>query len=154
MIKIKSISIKGFRGVKNELLLKLNSNSALFFGNNGTGKSSITDAIEWFYNNSVGHLSSEEIDRKGGLTALMNTFADIEKCSVEINFIDNSLNSQKSIILKHSNLDVENSNNTDTFIKYIDCSKKENLILRYEDLTGFVLSTKKKTRSIIKDYRF
>ena len=144
MIKIKSLCIKGFRGVKEKLLLELNSKSVLLFGDNGTGKSSITDAIEWFYKNSVNHLSSEEIDKKGGLTALRNIFiADTEKCLVEINFSDDNLNSQKSIISKKSNLAVENSNNSKAFKGYIKSSENENLTLKYGDLTGFVLSTKK-----------
>jgi len=144
MIKIKSLCIKGFRGIKQELSLELNSKSALLFGDNGSGKSSITDAIEWFYKDSIEHLSSDEIDRKGGLTALRNTFiADTEKSSAEINFTDASLDSQKSISLKKSNLEVDNSNTSDTFVKYIESSKNENLILRYGDFTNFVLSTKK-----------
>lgn len=144
MIKIKSLSIKGFRGVKEELPLELNSKSALIFGDNGTGKSSITDAIEWFYKDSVDHLTNEEIDRKGGLTALRNIFiADTEKCSVEIDFTDNNLNSQKSVILKKSNLGVENSNNSEAFNGYIESSKNENLTLKYGDLTDFVLFSKK-----------
>jgi len=144
MMKIKSLDIKGFRGVKRELPLELNSKSLLLFGDNGSGKSSITDAIEWFYKDSIEHLSSDEIDRKGGLTALRNTFiGDIEKSSVELNFTDSNLDSQKSIGLKKSNLEVENSNNSETFLKYIESSKNENLILRYGDLTDFVLSTKK-----------
>ena len=144
MIKIKSLCIKGFRGVKKELSLELNSKSPLLFGDNGSGKSSITDAIEWFYEDSVGHLSSDEIDRKGGLTALRNTFIeDSEKSSVEINFTNGSLDSQKSISLKKSKPEVENSNNSDAFVEYIESSKNENLILRYRDLTDFVLSTKK-----------
>jgi len=141
MTKINTLSVKGFRGVKKELSLELNSKSVLLFGDSGTGKSSITDAIEWFYKDSVKHLSSEEIK---GVTALRNIFiADAEKCSVEINFTDSSLDYQKSIILKKSNLEVETSNNTDAFRKYAENSKNENLILRYGDLTGFVLATKK-----------
>jgi len=143
-MKIKSLDIKGFRGVKRELPLELNSKSLLLFGDNGSGKSSITDAIEWFYKDSIAHLSSDEIDRKGGLTALRNTFiGDTEKSSVELNFTDSNLDSQKSIGLKKSNLEVESSNNSETFLKYIESSKNENLILRYGDLTDFVLSTKK-----------
>jgi len=141
MIKIKSLCIKGFRGIKEELLLELNSKSLLLFGDNGSGKSSITDAIEWFYKDFIKHLSTEEIDKKGGLTALRNTFiTNTEKCSIEINFTDSSLNSQKSI---NDNLEVINSNTSDTFKEYIESSKNENLVLRYDDLTDFILSTKK-----------
>lgn len=144
MIKIKSFFISRFRGIKEQMFLKLNSKSVLLFGENATGKSSIADAIEWFYSGSVEHLSTEEIDRKGGLTALRNALiADTEKSSVEIKFATGSLDSHQSIILKKSNPEVENSNNSDEFTKYIEDSKNENLILRYRDLTNFVLSTKK-----------
>ena len=93
---------------------------------------------------SFGHLSSDEIDRRGGLTALRNTFiTDTEKSSVEINFTDGSLASQKNISLRKSNPEVKNSNISDAFVKYVESSKNENLILRYENLTRFVLSSKK-----------
>ena len=142
-MQIESIILTGFRGVKEKLTLNLSSKSFLIYGENGAGKSSITDAIEWFYRDSVSHLSCEEIDKKG-LSALPNTSkADMEQCAVEFNFSKNNFNSQKSIIIKKLNLEVKDSNTSDLFRKYIEKSSGENLILRYEDLTEFVLSTKK-----------
>lgn len=144
MIKIKAFCFKGFRGIREQISLDLKSKSLLCFGTNGAGKSSITDAFEWFYKGSVEHLSSAEIDRKGGLTALRNTFiADTESCSVKIDFTDSNLNSEKNIALRESNYEVGNSNKSDELNAYIEGSKHENLILRYKDLIGFVLSTKK-----------
>jgi recombinational DNA repair ATPase RecF len=144
MIKIESLNIKQFRGVKEELSLDLNSKSVLLFGDNGAGKSSISDAIEWFYKNSVEHLSIKEIDAKGGLTALWNAFiADTEKSLVDIKFTNSDFDSQKSIILKKSKPEVENSNSSNEFKRYIENSENENLILRYRDLTHFILSTPK-----------
>ena len=50
MSKIKSISIKHFRGIPNEMSLDFSNNgeptSFLIYGDNGSGKSSIIDAIE------------------------------------------------------------------------------------------------------------
>lgn len=63
MVKIKTISLSGLRGVKGKLELPLNKKSALFYGDNGSGKSSIVDAFEWFYFDRVDHLSNEEIGR-------------------------------------------------------------------------------------------
>ena len=57
-VKIKSISMKGLRGVKEELTLPLEQKSIILYGDNGTGKSSITDAIEWFYYGRIEHLSN------------------------------------------------------------------------------------------------
>ena len=66
MATIEKIKIKGFRGVRDELELTLpNSKSLLLYGDNGSGKSSILDAIEWFLTDSVSHLKGEEIETYG-----------------------------------------------------------------------------------------
>jgi chromosome segregation ATPase len=36
----------------------------LAYGDNGSGKSSITDAIEWFYNDKIEHLAKAEIEKE------------------------------------------------------------------------------------------
>ena len=64
MNKIKSINITGIRGVKDKLPLKLDKKSILIFGENGTGKSSLTDALEWFYKDKIEHLSGAEVGIK------------------------------------------------------------------------------------------
>jgi recombinational DNA repair ATPase RecF len=57
------------------LRLDLDNKSILIFGENGDGKSSLADAIEWFYFNGIKHLSGEEIgSRGGGRAALRNLF--------------------------------------------------------------------------------
>lgn len=66
-IKIKQLSISGLRGIKNTLILPLNERSVLLYGDNGTGKSSISDSLEWYYTDGVAHLSSTEIDLKDAL---------------------------------------------------------------------------------------
>ena len=73
MTKIKQINVSGIRGFKDVLQLDLNKKSMLVYGDGGTGKSSLTDALEWFYYDQIDHLSNEEIGRKG-LDALRNTF--------------------------------------------------------------------------------
>jgi len=73
-MKIKNIGIKGLRGVRESINLSLNSSqSILLYGDNGSGKSSITDAIEWFFYDQIEHLSKGEIGRKG-IPALRNVF--------------------------------------------------------------------------------
>ena len=66
-MKLKQIDIKGLRGIKESLSLELNGKSVVLYGDNGMGKSSISDAIEWFYTNKVAHLSGTEIDLKDAL---------------------------------------------------------------------------------------
>lgn len=56
---VKKINVAGFRGLLAQLSLDLNGNSAVIYGRNGTGKSSITDAWEWFHQGDISHLQRE-----------------------------------------------------------------------------------------------
>jgi len=142
-VKIKAMTIKGFRGVKDQFHLVLDSKSTLLFGDNGSGKSSITDAIEWFYYDKVEHLSSEEIGRSG-IPALRNIHvSDTEESYVKIEYTESQFNNSKKLLInKKRKLEEKFSNNSEDFNKYLKASEKERLILRYSDLTRFVLSTK------------
>ena len=81
-MKLKQIDIKGLRGIKESLSLELNGKSIVLYGDNGMGKSSITDAIEWFYTNKVAHLAGSEIDLK---EALRN--ASVDEAFVSLPFL-------------------------------------------------------------------
>lgn len=135
-VKIKSIEIKGVRGVKNTLNISLNEKSLLIYGDNGTGKSTITDSIEWYMKDEVRHLSSSEIDLK---EAIRNSnLTENEESSIEIDFNHTSLNSKKSLSFKRGKYVPQNSNNNGEFIEYIDAASNENIILRYQYLTEFI----------------
>jgi len=59
-VRIRSISLAWFRGAAESLTLELGSKSAVIYGENGAGKSSFVDAIEYVLNNGkIGHLSHE-----------------------------------------------------------------------------------------------
>lgn len=140
MAKIKSIKISGLRGVREPLTLDLNKKSVLVYGDNGTGKSSVTDSFEWFFYNKVDHLSNEEIGRRKGRDALRNIFIpDTEDGYIELTFDENKLDSKKSI---DSSLKTFNSNETDDFNKFVASSFSERLILRYRDLVQFIIAGK------------
>ncbi|WP_019037712.1 hypothetical protein [Psychroflexus tropicus] len=139
MTKIKNLEINGLRGVKEKLNLNLNKKSILIYGDNGTGKSSLTDSFEWFYNNHIAHLSTEEISGRGR-DALRNIFiSDDEDGYVNLNFDDKDLDAKKSI---DGSKKIYISNTTDYFKEYIVDSTSENLILRYRDLVEFIIATK------------
>ena len=65
MLKIKKITIENFRGLRLPIsvdFVKGNKmTSALIYGRNGTGKSSIVDAWEWLLNTSIENLEREGI---------------------------------------------------------------------------------------------
>lgn len=138
MMKINSIELKNFRGAK-KLELPLKKNSIVIYGDNGCGKSTIADAIEWFVTDKVSHLSGEEIELK---EALRNEFCN-EDSFVTIKFSDNNINCSKTINFKGTKLSSEIDNKSIEFENYLVSSRSENLVLRYRDLTKFVESTKK-----------
>ncbi len=63
MAKLSLISIYGFRGIRNELQINLMPHkkplNLVLTGDNGQGKSSLVDAIEWFFLDTVTHLRKE-----------------------------------------------------------------------------------------------
>lgn len=137
MNKIKSINITGIRGVKDKFPLNLDKKSILIYGENGTGKSSLTDALEWFYKDKIEHLSSAEVGTKN---ALRNIFLpDSDEAKVEIFYANKNLDNEKTI---SNSLTVFNSNSSKEFYNYSIQSSNENLILRYRDLVQFITATK------------
>lgn len=137
-IKIKDIAIKGIRGIKESLILPLNERSVLLYGDNGTGKSSITDSIEWFFTNNITHLSSAEIDLKD---ALRNSFISNEEASsIEIHFSKSDLNGTKGLSYKQNKLITEfrAPASPDNAARYLRISESENLLLRFQFLTNFI----------------
>lgn len=142
MTKIRSLTIDGLRGVRKKLPLSLDTKSALLYGDNGTGKSTISDVIEWFYNDKVEHLVGEEIGRKG-YEALRNIYLDDEdSASAELSFDNSKFDCTKSIEVAGTKLKATLSNASPEFKEYITKSGDENLVLRYKDLLRFIISTK------------
>ncbi|MGD1076676.1 MAG: hypothetical protein ABR903_11450 [Thermodesulfovibrionales bacterium] len=139
MAKIKLTNISGIRGIKDPLPLNLNNRSILIFGENGSGKSSLTDAIEWYYSDGVDHLISKETGATKGRGSLRNLFIpDNEHAFVNIQYSNNKLNATKTI---DSSLRTATSNTTDDFKEYLLATQSENLILRYRDLVEFIIAT-------------
>lgn len=138
--KIKKISISGLRGIKEKIELPLSEKSILIYGDNGTGKSSISDSLEWFFNNEVRHLAGLEIDLKDALRN--SNISETDVSSVEIEFTNSSINSNKTLSNKKGKLISDFSNKDPHFDSYINTTKNENLILRYQFLTDFIDKTK------------
>ena len=60
--KIKSISITALRGIR-ELQLDLNGKNQVIRGDNGTGKTSVVDAIEFFLPGVYHHYKESKVCR-------------------------------------------------------------------------------------------
>lgn len=135
-VNIKNLSISGLRGIRQHLLLNLNESSVLLFGENGSGKSSISDCLEWFYKDCVSHLSSSEIDMR---EAIRNSYIEKENISTStIAFNFSKFDATKKMFYKKEKLVCEFDNNSPEFKNYLEKSEKENLVLRYQALRDFV----------------
>jgi len=67
--RITQIAMQAFRGVPHTFALDLpDGQSCVILGNNGTGKSAIADAVEWYFNDQVEFLAKE-----GRATAIRHT---------------------------------------------------------------------------------
>jgi hypothetical protein len=144
MIRLKKLALAGFRGSPKFLPIEFDSppRSIAIYGDNAAGKSSITDAVEWFYSSKVEHLWRENCKAD----ALRNVLLPTEDAAtVELHFNDSNLDCKKSIA---SDLTVSQSNNTANFIEYL--AKIENgherITLRTIDILYFTLEGKTERR--------
>ena len=59
-MRIRKLTIKGFRGFNDEQNILLDGNVVLVYGLNGSGKSSFTEALEWLF---FGEISRQRLSR-------------------------------------------------------------------------------------------
>lgn len=98
MAPIKQLVIGGFRGVLSPLTLPFvkgrTPRSMVIYGRNGTGKSSITDAWEWFHTEKIIHLAREgagpssypHVSAKAGETYIEVQFASDDLDTIRLDF--------------------------------------------------------------------
>ena len=146
-MKIKSITLKNFRGVKEETTLKADSKSVLLYGDNGTGKSSFLDAIEWFLTGSVKHLGGQEKNN-----GLRNTKASDDEASYVTIRFTNNIENTKNLTVKKG---VYKSTFTDTkdqkFSLFKDVVEKNPLWIRNNQLIEFILKSEQERLANISD---
>lgn len=139
-VKLKKLCGEGFRGILKKIWLDFEGDckSLVLFGNNGDGKSTFSDAMEWFFTDKIEYLVREGCGREDYFNdALPQTQEPI----VKLSFNRNALDSEK--ILKRAG-GYRYSNHTEGFREYIENSSKELFILRYHTMREFIDKTKKK----------
>ena len=139
-MKIKSIKLKNFRGAREEVSLKADRyNSILLYGDNGTGKSSFLDAIEWFISDKVEHLSGDGVKKHASLRHVLSR--NDEESFVEIKFTSN-IGNKKNLEIKNNKPKVSFEKTSDDFTALLDEFKNEKLWIRNDDLADFIIKTK------------
>lgn len=145
-MKISQIELDGFRGATKPFKLVFPENkSIVLFGNNGDGKSSITDALEWYFFDEIDHLTKEGCDREDYFNKGLDPKSDAE---VSVVFCDNVFDSEKFL---HRRGGTEYSNVTLEFQQFIKSIRQERIILRHHTMRDFVDKTKTQKLEIIED---
>lgn len=138
MLKINKITIENFRGIKSPVIIDFvkgsNSTSALIYGRNGTGKSSIVDAWEWLINSKIDYLTKEGVSERDYPHKLSNG----DNVYINIDFTHPVITSAKAIFNK-------TRITTPTYSGEYNDFKTHTVYpnyLRYADLQEFVFKTK------------
>src|SRR5260370_33148238 len=138
MLTVKRISISGFRGILAPLTIDLKreggTSAAIVYVRNGTGKSSVTDAWEWFQSERIEHLAREG----AGASTYPHRQATDGQTYVEVEFSDASIGTIR-LNFDHERVTRPSAQG--------DLSRVRALIhhpchVRFADLTRFVYLTK------------
>lgn len=146
-VKLKKLCGEGFRGILKRVWLDFEDDckNLVLFGNNGDGKSSFSEALEWFFTDKIEDLRREGCGREDYFNDVLPKTQD---AIVELSCNRNNLDSEK--ILQREG-GYRYSNNTEEFKKYIENNRKESFILRYHTMRAFVDKTKKDKLQEVED---
>ena len=138
MPEIKRITISGFRGIRTSLDLNFQKGSSIrsmiIYGRNGTGKSSITDAWEWFHTEKIEHLRREGA-REGSYP---HKFSVDGETFVEIDFNNPSLGTQR-LKFNHSRITIPSPLGDIVAFRHL---APHPCHISFKDLTNFVYKSK------------
>lgn len=128
-MKIKTINIHALRGIP-DLELQLNGKSLLLRGENGTGKSSIVDAIEFFFTGKIPYLEGTR-----GLS--------LQRHGPHVNFESDNTNVELTfnpgnVHLSRTFADIPSS--PEQFKQYFQITQKGTFILRRSQILTFIMS--------------
>lgn len=139
-VKIRRLLLQNFRGAKELVDLDFGSDcrSCAIFGNNAEGKSTITQAIEWYFTGRIAHLRGEGIS-EDDIINLASSSSD--ETFVSIDFNDSDLNTSK--IFDKKNKRHKYNNTSQKFITYIeDEARYDRLYLDQQTILWFLIATK------------
>lgn len=139
-MKLNKATLKNFRGARGDSPLTINFDSGcsvLIYGDNGTGKSSFTDAFEWLITDKVKHLAGNEVGNNGGLK---NTFSSEDAESyVEVEF--NNQSKLKKELIQKSDKFRSKFSDSEADKKLTESLRLEHLFIRNGDLIEFIIRT-------------
>jgi hypothetical protein len=142
MLKIKKITVENFRGLRLPVCIDFvkgnKPTSALIYGRNGTGKSSIVDAWEWLHNFSIENLNRGGVsltDLPHKASAGINSYISVDFQHTSINNATATFNPKK----------ITTPTTTGEYNEFKALSTYPNY-LRYTDLNDFICNKRQAAR--------
>jgi hypothetical protein len=150
MIRLKEIKINGIRGFKylqdTEMnstphIIKLNEKHLFLYGENGTGKSSFCDALEWGFTGKLEESDYRRTDEKG---LLINSFCPDNKIPyIEISYFEN--NKPKKFVREAKKGNMAFDHEDEAKACFIESTRIERFVIstmkskwdRFSELLGF-----------------
>ncbi|AGI69860.1 hypothetical protein OAN307_c45030 [Octadecabacter antarcticus 307] len=145
MTKLRSLTATGFRGArfKSPLDFTKKHRSVAIYGENAAGKSTITDALEWFIRDRIEHLWKEDCK----LDALRHVKCEDDDASiVEVAFDGVDQNGSKSL---SAALKASTTYGHPDVANLLEDLKGDRIILRHADIVRFLDETKGRKREAI-----
>lgn len=128
-VKIKTINIHAFRGIP-DIELQLDGNNLLLRGENGTGKSSLVEAIEFFFTGKISHLAGTN-----GLS--------LKRHGPHVNFEPDDLNVELTFNPGNVSLNrtlTSSPSPPEQLKDYFQIIQKDTFILRRSQILTFIMS--------------
>jgi hypothetical protein len=108
----------------------------VLYASNGDGKSCFSDALEWFYTDSIEHLRREGCTR----TDYFNYASPQQDASVSVELVGGPSGGIIKTLLRKGSSSLSVS--SQTFEEYLRASKEEQFILRFDTMRQFLDKTK------------
>jgi hypothetical protein len=104
-MRLKSITVQGFRGFNDNQTINLDNNIVLVYGLNGTGKSGFAEALEWLFYDEISRRTRSQCKSEFTSDSIKNIHYDKEESPfVELTIIV----SGKEVVLKKEFISVTN----------------------------------------------
>ncbi len=145
MTKLRHLNAAAFRGARFDLPLDFTKDhrSVAIYGENAAGKSTITDALEWFVNDKVEHLWRDDCKQEALRHAQCG---DGDITQVKIAFQGQELSGTKSL---SADLKTSVAYSNDACEQLVKNINEDNFYLRHAQITGFLAKTKGEKRKQI-----
>ncbi|MCW4048709.1 MAG: hypothetical protein NWE89_03125 [Candidatus Bathyarchaeota archaeon] len=143
-MRVETLELNWFRGAGEKVKLGLESKNVVIFGDNGTGKSSFTDAFEYLLSRGrIDHLAHEYSKKD---TNIRNTKAPLES-ETFVKFLFDS--GEEATIYVSLDDKADFSNTSKKLLNQIRSWKVERHILRQHEVADFIKESKSKKYSIL-----